>query len=94
MVEAIVGPRARRTGRESPRGFPPPQLAIPLRSRASIRAVRADAEAGPRTATDRPRSVTTIRSPRSTRLRYWLKCDFSSLTPTVAMFAFDVVVTL
>src|SRR5262249_6074387 len=56
-------------GRFNPRGLPPAQRATPTRSMASMRWSAVLATGGEMTATGRPRSVTTRRSPARARFK-------------------------
>jgi hypothetical protein len=81
-VELTGLPRT-RAGRVAPRGFPPPQDAIPSRTIPAIVSCSAGASGGDITATGRPRSVTVMRSPSATRRRNSLRRFFRTRTPTV-----------
>ncbi len=85
IVSATDGPLINRAGLAAPWGLPPAQCASPARSMASSLLARGDVTAGTIRATGCPLSVIVIRSPRPTRLMYWLRRDFNSRIPTLAM---------
>jgi hypothetical protein len=91
-VELTGLPRT-RAGRVAPRGFPPPQDAIPSRTIPVIISCSGGVSGGASTATGRPRSVTVIRSPSATRRRNSLKRFFRTRTPTVVVTSLSYVAT-